>query len=250
MKPIWNGSISFGLVSIPVKLYSAVQTRTVKFRLLHKKDYSPVKYKRYCNEEQKEVPWNEIIKGFEVSKNNFYPISWSELNKLRPDKTNNIEILEFIDSTRIDPIYFNSYYYLAPSKQKDKAFFLFKSVLQTAGKLAIGKFVMKEKEHICTISSYQTGLLLTILNYQSEIRSIHEIEGLKEFPKISQPEMTLAMELINKLYQEEFDISKFKDTFKEQLIELIKQKEHGVSPVMKERKKEANLIKALRKSLQ
>lgn len=245
MRPIWTGSISFGLVSIPVKLYSAIKHQSVKFKLLHQKDNSQIKYKRFCEEEEKEVSWDEIVKGIEITKGEFVTLTKEEIEKLKPAKSENIDVIEFIDSLQIDPIYFNNHYYLAPQKEKEKAFFLLKEVLQSASKIAVVRFIMREKEYIAVISSYKSGLLLSTLNYSYEIRNINEIEELKESPELKKEELELAKQLINKLYKETFEVSKFKDTFIEQLKDKIKGKE---APIVKKRKKK-NLVEALKASL-
>ncbi len=250
MRPIWSAAISFGLVTIPVKLYSAVSQRSVSFNLLHKKDNSPIKYKRWCQKENKEVPWSEIIKGIEVAKGRYYTTTKEELEKLKPEKSDYIEIVEFIDKNSVDPIYFNSHYYLAPEKEKEKAYFLFKDVLQLTGKLAVGRFVMREKEYTCVIGAYKSGMLLTTLNYAYEIRDITEISELKSMPKLSQEEIDLAKQLMGRLYKEEFDVSKFEDTFLEQLKEAIKAQAEGIQASRKGKKvQRKDLMEALRASL-
>jgi DNA end-binding protein Ku len=250
MKVIWKGIISFGLVSIPVNLYSAINSQAVKFRLLHKKDGSPVRYRRFCEKENKEIEWKDVVKGFEVSSGNFFIFSKEELEKLKPEKTDSVEIIEFIDREQMDSIYFNSHYFVSPQIVKDKAFFLFKSVLQAANKIAIGRFIMREKEYIVAINSYKSGLLLTTLNYGYEVRNISDIDELKEVAKINEQEMKLARTLIEQLYNSDFEISKFKDGFREQLLEVIDKKQRGEIPRKKrEVKIEPDLIKALRASL-
>jgi DNA end-binding protein Ku len=251
MKSIWQGSISFGLVSIPIRLYSAIERKGIGFRLLHKKDNSTIIYKRFCTKEGKEVKWEDIVKGIEVRKGQFYVVSKEELAKIKPEKTDYIDIVEFVDNSQIDPIYFDSHYYVAPARKKDKAYFLFKEVMKLSGKAAIGRFVMREKEYAAVISSYKKGLLLTTLNYAYEIRDINKLEELAEAPKVSAEELALAKTLIQKLAKPEFEITQFKDTFLEQLKELIVQKEKGkiVAAKLVHRKKEENLITALRASL-
>lgn len=249
MKAIWTGSISFGLVSIPIKLYSAIQHHTVNFKLLHKKDNSPIKYKRFCEKENKEVEWKDISKGLEISKDKFLIMSKEEIEKLKPAKSDLIEIVEFIDTNHVDPIYFNSHYFMAPQKEKEKAYFLFKEVLQSTNKIAIARFTMKEKQHVAVISSYKNGLLLSTLNYSYEIKDIKGIEELKSPPELKKPEIKLAEELINKLYKPSFNIQEFKDEFLEQLKEAIKKKEKGVIEIKEEVKPHKNLVEALKASL-
>jgi DNA end-binding protein Ku len=250
MKTLWKGIISFGLVSIPISLYSAVEGKSVKFRLLHKKDNSPVKYKRFCEREGKELEWKDIVKGFEVSKGNYYIFQKEDLDMLKPEKTQSISIIEFIDREQMDPILFDSHYYVSPQIEKDKAFFLFKNVLQSTNKMAIGNFVMRDKEYTCAISPYKSGILLTTLNYPNEVRDINNLSELKSSVKLSDQEMKLAKTLIDQLYNPDFDMSRFKDTFKEQLLEVIEKKSKGeVAGIKATFKPEKNLIKALKESL-
>lgn len=261
MKAIWAGEINFGLVSIPIKLYSAVESK-VNFRLIDKKTKTPIEYKRWNPKTNKEVPWRDIVRGLEIKKGEYIVITKEEINKLKPKKTNNIEIIQFVDSSQIDPIYFQKHYYAVPVKKKEKPYFLFKKILQDTAKVAIGKFVMREKEYICAISPYKKGLVVTRLNYAYEIRDISNLEELKNPPKLSEAELKLAKQLINQLYEEEFDISKFKDTFIDKLKAFVKKeikkrkKVHEI-PEEKEIKKtkvektesKKNLIQALKASL-
>jgi DNA end-binding protein Ku len=252
-RPIWQGAISFGLVTIPIKMYSAVNTKSIKFKLVHKKDKSPIKYKRYCEKEGKEVDWKDIIKALEISKGRYYFLEPEELEKLKPEKTGNLDILEFVSASQIDPIYFNTHYYLVPAKSKEKAYFLFRKVLQTAGKIAIARIIMRDKEYICVVSAYKTGMLLSTLNYQYEIKDMKNFEELRDAPSISTSEMQLAEQLIEKLTQEELDMTKFKDTFEEQLKKLIAKKEAGeiveIKGKTKKTTKEENLLAVLKASL-
>ncbi|MFA6088419.1 MAG: Ku protein [Candidatus Woesearchaeota archaeon] len=254
MKTIWTGSISFGLVNIPVRLYSAVESQNkVGFRLLHKKDNVPIKNKRWCSKHDKEVSWDDIVKGIEISKNKFYIFEKEELQNLKPGKTDTINIVEIIHSRQIDPIYFDHTYFIGPDKKNEKAYFLLKEVLQQSAKAAIGRFVMREKEYVCAIESYKNGLLLTTLNYAYEIRNIEDIDFIDNKPKLSTQELELAKQLIGKLEKEEFDITDFKDTFRDELLKLIKKKTKGelieVKAESKKIKKEKNLVESLKASL-
>ncbi len=253
MKSIWTGSIAFGLVNIPIKLFSAVESKSsVHFRLLHEKDNAPIKYKRVCSKEGKEVPWDEIVRGLEVSKGKYYVFTPEELEALKPEKSSRVEILEFVDEQSLDPIFFNSHYYVSPEEKGDRAFFLFRNVLQDSGRIGIGRFVMREKEYICSISSYKNGLILTTLNYEYEIREIGQIEELKNPPKLKKEETDLAKKLIEQL-ESDLDMSKYKDTFKDQIKALLKKKERG-EPITFEVErapatKSKDLISTLRASL-
>ncbi len=251
MKSIWKGSISFGLVNIPIKLYSAIESKSFGFRLLCNTCKTPIKYKRWCQNCDKEVQWQDIIKGFEIRKNTFITVSKEQIEKLKPEKSDMIDIIAFTDSYQIEPIYLEKHYYISPDKSGEKAFFLFQEVLRSAAKTAIGRFVMREKEYTCAINAYKKGLLLTTLSYAYEVRDIDTIEELKEKPKMTKEELTLANQLISKLYDEKFDITAFKDTFSEKLREMLKKMEKGEATVVRKQPKlrRANLIQALKASL-
>lgn len=253
MKSIWNGSVSFGLVNIPVKLYSAIESKSFGFKMLDSKHHAPIKYKRVSEKTGKEVPWKEIVKGIEISKGKFFVPSKEQIKAIKPEKSDTIDIVEFVDQDQIDPIYFHSHYYIGPGKAKEKTYFLFREILQATARTALGRFVMREKEYVCTIKAYKKGLLLTTLNYPYEIRDIVNVDNLAETPKLKSQEKDLAKELINKLYKNEFDITQFKDTFAEEMEKMLKQAAKGkmieVRKVEKKEKKEENLIEALKASL-
>jgi DNA end-binding protein Ku len=254
MKSIWNGSISFGLVNIPVKLYSAIQERPTKTRLLHKEKLSPIRYKKWCDDCTEEVTSDEIVRGIEVAKDQYIIVSDEELKSIKPEKSSRIEIVEFVGASNIDPIYFDKHYYAGPASPKDKTFFLFRDVISETAKMAIGRFVMREKEYVCAIEAYQQGLLLTTLNYSDEIRDASEIPDVVSSVKISNAEKDLAKQLIERIEVDEFDISKFKDTFQKDLQVLLKKKAKGEKITIEEpdrpkRTTEENLIEVLKKSL-
>lgn len=253
MKVIWKGSIAFGLVNIPINLYSAIEARGIKTKLLYKKNLSPIRYKRWCDGCKKEVPWEDVVKGFEIGEDEYIVMTQKELESIKPDKSKAVDIVEFIEIQQIDPIYFNSHYYIGPEKSDEKAYFLFKEILEQTGKMAVGQFIMHEKMHTCAIESYREGLLLTTLNYGYEIRNISEIKELKAKPKLSKQELELAKKLIEKITVKKFDITIFKDTFHDSLVELLKKKEKGQKITIEKKEqpktKEENLIAALKASL-
>jgi DNA end-binding protein Ku len=253
VRVIWTGSISFGLVNIPIRLYPAVEPQTKGFRLLHKKDKIPLEYKRWCPKHKQEVAWDEVVKGLEIAKNKYFVLEKKELEELKPKRTDTIDIVEIIDSWQIDPIYFDHHYFLGPDSEKEKAYFLFRHALEQSAKAAIGRFVMREREHVCAIESYKEGLLLTTLNFAHEIRDIKKVDFLEDAPNLKQQEITLAAQLIEKLEKKEFDIGEFNDTFMDELKKLVKKKAKGeiieVKFEAKKEKKEKNLIEALRASL-
>src|SRR4051812_45551132 len=148
MRAMWSGTISFGLVNIPVQLYSAVQEEELSFHMLHKKDLSPIRFARVCREDGHEVPWEEIVKGYEVSKGNYVVMTEEDFKKVAVKRSNTIEILKFSDEKDIQPAYFERPYYLEPDKGADKAYALLSEALDKSKKVGIAKVVFRNKEHL------------------------------------------------------------------------------------------------------
>lgn len=252
MKAIWSGSLSFGLVNIPIKLYAAIERRPVNFKLLHEKDNSPIEYRRWCSQDDHEVPWNEVVKGVDLGEGTFYVLSKQELSSLRPKRSDNIEVHEFVSWDKVDRIYVDQHYYLGPQKGGQKAFFLLREVLVKSGKVAIASFVMREREYVAAIGPFGPGMLLTTLNYLDEVRTMEGLEGLGEAPALKKGELELAQQLIDKLTVDALDLDKFKDTYRDRLKEAIEARDakHLVT-VEREVKAtpEVNLLDALKASL-
>lgn len=227
MKTIWKGSLTFGLVNIPIELYSAISPHSLGFKLLHKKCHTPITYKRWCNHCNEEVQWEDIVKGIKLPDDTYFIMTKENIEKLKPAKTDTIEIIEFVDYSAISPIYYNQHYYLAPAKVTDKAFYLFIAALADLNTCAIGQFVMKDKQYVCSIQPYSSGMLLSTLNYQYEVKELPKFQELSA-PKLAKQELQLAEDLINKLRAKKFDMSKFKDTFAQEITKKIKQASKGV----------------------
>lgn len=251
MRPIWGGTISFGLVTIPVKLYSATQKKRPSFRLLAKEDQRPVKYKRWSPTLDKEIPYEGITKGLEVSKGRFIPFTDEELRELRPEKTQRIDVQEFVPAQDIDALTVNSQYFLAPDREKDKAYFLFARALTDEGKAAVGTFILRDKQYVCAILPYGDGLLLTTLHFADEIRDPKRIPSLAERPEISEQELGLAKDLIAHLSKESLRLEEYHDTFTEQLEGMLAEKREGIAPVEEAPRitEEEDLLSALRQSI-
>jgi DNA end-binding protein Ku len=220
MKSIWSGSLFFGLLNIPVNVYSAITEHKFGFRVLCGKCHTPLKNVRWCEHCKKAVAWDDTVKGFKKDKNSFFVMTHEEINKLKPEKMDRIEIKEFVHKDEIEILYIENHYYLMPEKKDDKAFYLFAQALEKANKVAIAQFVMREKEYVAAISFYKNMLLLNTLHYNYEIREI-QAETSKKI-KTSKEELDLALLLINKLTHKKFDLSKYKDTFVEKLKKALK----------------------------
>jgi DNA end-binding protein Ku len=254
MRAIWKGTLSFGLVTIFVEVYSAIQEHTLGFKLLHGVCHTPINYQRWCSHCNKLVDWADIVKGIKLDDGTYFILTPENLKKLKPEKTDTIEIIEFVDALAIDPIYYDDHYYVAPAKTSDKAYFLFTAALAHLNKVAIGKFVFKDKEYVGAIQPYMNGLLLTTLNYEYEIRPLQKLEELSPPEHMEARELKLAEQLITKLSKKKFDMSRFKDTFAEKLTEKIKKAAKGVviPEVKKPTKKgleQPSLMEALKASL-
>jgi DNA end-binding protein Ku len=252
MKPIWKGSIAFGLVNIPVKMYAAINRRPVSFRLLHQKDNSPIEYRRWCTQNDHEVPWDEVVKGVDLGDGQFYVFSKRELVTLRPKRSEVIDITEFVGEEGIERVLLDQHYYLGPEKEGQKAFFLLHQTLKKSGKLAIGSFVMREREYVCILGPYGPGIMLSTLNYLDEVRPMSEVEGVGTAPELKDKELELAEQLIEKLTVKQVDMSRFKDTYMEKLKEAIEKRDQEHLVTLEEVKPtpEANLLDALKASLE
>lgn len=255
MKAIWQGTLSFGMVNIPVGLYSAIESQSLGFTMLCGTCNNPIHYKRWCDHCKKEVTWDNIVKGIKVKKDTYFVLTQEHIHRLKPTKTDAIDIQEFVDISLIEPIYLEKHYYLAPKKSREKAYFLFVKALNTTAKVAIGVFVMRDKEHVYVIWPYLNGLLLTTLNYAYEIKKIDAIETLKgAAPKIAESELKLALKLIDMQTKKSFDLAKYKDHFAERLAAVIK-KRKGKAKLLSEEKPrkithDSILLTSLRASLE
>jgi len=219
MKAVWEGAIAFGLVEIPIKLYSATEPRTISFKLLCSKCHTPIKYKRFCPKCNKEVAWEEVSYGLYIGKQ-LKAFTREQLEKLKPEKSDFAEVITFTEMSEIDPLYFQKNYYVIPAKKKEKAFFLFQEVLRATARVAIIKIIMRQKEYIAMVRPYKNILVLTTLLYQNEIRKLEKLGELAK-PKISSEELKLAGQLISKYSKKRLEIEKYKDEFAEKVKDLI-----------------------------
>jgi DNA end-binding protein Ku len=226
MRALWSGAISFGLVNIPVKLFSGTSAeRALDLHMLSKKDLAPIRYARISTESNKEVEWKDIVKGYEVEKGKFVVISDEDFKKASPEKTNTIEILQFVNEKEIDSIYFEKPYYLVPDKGAAKPYALLLKALEKSNKVAIATCVIRNREHIFSIKPLGDEiLLLEQLRYADQINELPEIKGAKA--KITQQEINLALKLIDQL-TEKFKPESFKDTYTNTMKKLIEAKAKG-----------------------
>jgi len=226
MRAIWSGAISFGLVNIPVKLYSGTSAeRALDLDMLSKKDMAPIRYARISTASNKEVEWKDIVKGYEVEKGKYVVITDEDFRKASPEKTNTIEILQFVNEKEIDSIYFEKPYYLVPDKGAAKAYTLLMKALEKASKVAIATCVIRNREHIFSIKPMGGDiLLLEQLRYADQINEIPDVKN--STAKVTQQEINLALKLIDQL-TEKFKPEAFKDTYTDTMKKLIEAKAKG-----------------------
>jgi DNA end-binding protein Ku len=254
-RAIWSGTISFGLLNVPVKLYSAVSRKTIRFNELRESDSSRVRHKRVAESDGKEVPYEEIVRGYEISPDRYVIFSRDELEDLNPAKTRAIEIQDFVDIEQIDPIYFDSPYYLAPAAGAEKAYGLLVKAMENAGKAAIARFVLRNKEHLAAIRPMDGVLTLTTMRFADEVVSPKELDDVipDSSPRVEKREREMAEKLIESLAGD-FKPEKYRDEYREQLLSLIEQKAQGKEIVASateepEPTKAPDLMAALEESL-
>ena len=227
-RAIWSGSISFGLLNVPVKLYSAVSKQTIRFRELREGDGSRIRHKRVAEEDDEEVPYEKIVKGYEITPEQYVVITKDELEEIDPKKTRAIEIQDFVDLDDIDPIYFEHPYYLGPDKGAEKAYSLLVRAMRDERKVAIARFVLRNKEHLAAIRPMGDVLTLTTMRFADEVVPPNALDGVapEDGAKPQKRELDMAKQLIGSL-SSEFDAKRYRDEYRGELLELIERKAQG-----------------------
>ena len=227
MRPIWTGAIGFGLVNIPVKLFSATQGSELDFDMLDKKDHANIKFKRVNENTGKEVKWEQIVKGYLLN-DKYVILDDKDFESANAEKTKTISISEFVKEEEIDPIYYETPYYLQPDKSGSRAYALLREALLKTGKVGIASFVMRNKEGLAILRAQDDVILLNRIRFQEEIRTPADLE-LPKKTTVKPAELKMAVSLIDQLTGK-FDISQYKDTYTEQLLKVIKAKAKGAKP--------------------
>jgi DNA end-binding protein Ku len=254
-RAIWSGSISFGLLNVPVKLYSAVARRGISLREIRESDGARIRHRRVAEGTDEEVPYEKIQKAFEITSGNYVPISKDEMAALAPEKTRAVEVKDFVDLDQIDPIYFDSPYYLGPAEGAEKAYSLLASAMERSGKVAIARFVFRNKEHLAALRAENGVLTLTTMRFADEVVPPDELDDVlpDKKPKVAAKEVEMAEQLIDSLTSD-FDPSAYRDEYREELMSLIERKAEGkeiVAPEAPEREatKAPDLMAALEESI-
>jgi DNA end-binding protein Ku len=254
-RAIWTGSISFGLLNVPVRLYSAVSRKSVSFKELRASDSSRIRHRRVAEADGEEVPYEDIVKGYEVAPENYVVLTRDELEELDPQKTKAIEIQDFVDLDEIDPIYFDHPYYLGPDKGAEKAYALLVKAMSDSNKVAIARFVLRNRENLAAIRPMGNVLTMATMRFADEVVSPDELDDVipENGRKLDKREVEMAKQLIESL-SGEFDPEKYRDEYREELLGLIERKARGeelVQAVSEEPKptKAPDLMAALEESL-
>ena len=249
MRAIWTGSLGFGLVNIPIKIYSAVQESTLDLDMLDSKDHANIKFKRVNERTGKEVAWENIVRGYYIN-NRYVILDKSDFEKASPEKTKHIEIKHFVDEIEIDSMYFEQPYYLQPDKTGARAYSLLRDAFKKTGKAGVALFVMRDREHLCIIKAKEDVILLNRIRFAEEIRSTDDLE--LPSTKSKPDELKMAVTLIEQL-SGPFDIKKYRDDYSERLLKIIKAKSKGktvpFTPMKVVHSKTKDLMEQLKASL-
>src|SRR5438094_1877395 len=254
-RAIWKGSISFGLVNIPIALYPATRREEFKFRRLRKTDLSPVNYKRVAEKDGKEVPWDQIVKGYEYEKGKFVVFKDEDFQRVDVEATQTVDIQDFVELDEIDPIFFYKPYYLEPQKGGDKAYALLRDALKDSKKVGVAKVVIKTREYLAGVKPEDGALVLELMHFADELAETSKLHIPKKV-EVGKREMTMAKSLIDSM-SSKWNPEKYKDDYREALMEVIEEKVEAGGKEIEEKPKKApkptkviDLVSVLQKSLE
>src|ERR671915_1592186 len=223
MRAIWSGTISFGLVSVPVRMFTATESKELRFHFLHKKDLTPIAYEKVRLDDREPVDPDDIVRGFEIEKGRYVPLEEEDLDRLDIELTKAIDICDFVDLDEIDPIYFRKAYYLVPDEGAEKPYILMVRALEETGKVGIAKVVIRNKQHLAALRAHDGVLVLETMYYPDEIRQPESVDGKTRLQKA---EVDMAKSLVENL-SDTFDPEKYDDDYRKELLELIRAKAKG-----------------------
>ncbi|MBD2847143.1 Ku protein [Paenibacillus sp. IB182496] len=241
MHTVWKGAISFGLVHVPVKMFSATEDKDISMRLVHKACGGPIAYVRQCKNCEVEVAWDDIAKGYEYEKGKFVLFEKEELDALASETTKTIQILDFVDLTEIDPIYFQKTYYLAPDQAGGNAYQLLLEAMRGSGRIGIAKISIRSKSSLAAIRVLDGCLAIETIFYPDEIRPISQVPGLPEKPAVNEKELGMAQMLIEQLTSP-FEPAKYTDDYRTRLMDLIGKKIAGEEVHIAPEQQETNVV--------
>jgi DNA end-binding protein Ku len=248
-RSLWTGTISFGLVSVPVRMFSAIESKELRFHFLDKRDLAPIGYDKVRRDTGEHVDNDEIVRGFEVEKGRYVPLEDEDLDRLDIELTKTIDICDFVDLGEIDPIYFRTSYYLLPQEGAEKPYRLLVRALEETGKVAVAKIVIRNKQHLAALRPWNRTLVLETMYYADEVREPEKVDGKESLRK---PEVEMAKSLVENL-SDSFDPKKYDDTYRKELLELLRAKADGAplpEPQAEEGGEVVDLMAALRESVE
>jgi DNA end-binding protein Ku len=254
-RAIWKGSISFGLVNIPIALYPATRSEELKFRLLRKSDLSPVNYKRVAEKDGKEVPWDQIVKGYEYEKGKYVVLKAEDFLRVDLEATQTVDIKDFVDQEEIDPMFFYKPYYLEPQKGGDKAYALLRDALKDTNKVGVAKVVIKTRQYLAGVKPEDGALVLELMHFADELADPEKLHVPKK-TEVGKREMNMAKSLIGSMTSK-WQPEKYKDDYREALMEVIEEKVEAGGKEIEEKPRKApkptkviDLVSVLQKSLE
>ncbi|MDB5140768.1 MAG: Ku protein [Mucilaginibacter sp.] len=233
MRSIWKGSLGFGLVSIPVKLYSAIQTSSLDFDMLDGRDHARIRYQRVNERTHKEVPYDKIVKGYKLN-DDYVIMEDQDFEDAAPEKSKVIEIESFVDIEDVNPMFYETSYYTEPDAKNNKAYALLVQALIKSKKAGLARFVLRSTESLCIVHPVDNVLVVTRIRFAQEIRSTEDLNVTKDVT-VSKKELDMGLALINQ-YAEHFDVSKFKDEYDDELLKIIQAKAKGKRATVKKLK--------------
>jgi DNA end-binding protein Ku len=237
MRAIWKGSISFGLVNIPIALYPATRREDLKFRLLRESDLSPVNYKRVAEKDGKEVPWDKIVKGYEYEKGKFVILSDKDFQRVDLEATQTVDIQDFVDVDEIDPMYFYKPYYLEPQKGGDKAYALLRETLAKTKKVGIAKVIIKTRQYLAGVKPLEHALVLELMHFAEELADAEKLNVPKKSAEPGKREIDMAKALVESM-SAEWNPTKYKDDYRDALLDVIEEKVESGGKEIEEKPKE------------
>jgi DNA end-binding protein Ku len=250
---MWRGAISFGMVAIPVRMYLATESKSVSFRMLCPSCGRPIRQKRWCPHEDREIAWTETARGYEVAKDEYVQIDDADLERIPLSTTKAVEILEFVDDKEIDPgVYIKGAYYLEPEAVGAKPYALLRRALETTGRVAIGRIALRDREHLCRLALHEDGLVLNTLHWPDEIRDLHELKLPGADVKVDDRELEMAVMLIDNL-SAAFDPARHTDRYRDALLRIVEEKmgqQPVEAPAPAEPAKALDLMAALKASVE
>jgi DNA end-binding protein Ku len=252
-RALWKGSISFGLVNIPIELHTAVRNHRPKFRMLHAKDKSPVRFERVCVRDGHPVAWEDLVKGYEYAKGHFVVLSKEDFQAAALEKTRTVDIVDFVKADEIDDRFFETPYYLVPTKGGERAYALLREAIRESGRIGIAKFILREAQHLAAVEVIENAIVLTVMRFADELVDVKQFD-LPSDSGIRKPELDMAKALVNSLAAA-WDPEKYTDEYRENLMRVIQAKVKGkkihLEPSEEPRQAEVvDLMERLRRSLE